>query len=235
MKKNVDLPSCEEVIATFTTNYNQLSDEQLNQLFFNNNNSKIYSRGEDIYHQGRRVNGCYFVYSGIVKVYQTGGEGKEQIIRFARKGDLISFRSVINQELACTSAKAVDDAILYYIPSSILINLLKTNSEFAYRMIRLVCKELGESNCYITDIAQKSVKERLAEVLTMLINDFGLDNDKILQITITREELANMVGTATESVIRLLSEFKSEMIIETKGRKIRILKPEKLSIIANSY
>jgi len=234
MKKNVDLPSYEEVIETFKKSFNQVNDEELNQLFFNNN-SKLYTRGEDIYHQGRRINGCYFIYSGVVKVFQTGGEGKEQIIRFARKGDLIGFRSVINQELACTSAKTVDNAILYYIPSSILIKLLKTNPEFSYQIIRLVCKELGESNCYITDIAQKTVKERLAEILTMLISDFGLDDDKVLQITITREELANMVGTATESVIRLLSEFKTEKIIETKGRKLRILNPRILSEIAKSY
>jgi len=234
MKKNVDLPSYEEVIETFKKSFNQVNDEELNQLFFNNN-SKLYTRGEDIYHQGRRINGCYFIYSGVVKVFQTGGEGKEQIIRFARKGDLIGFRSVINQELACTSAKTVDNAILYYIPSSILIKLLKTNPEFSYQIIRLVCKELGESNCYITDIAQKTVKERLAEILTMLISDFGLDDDKVLQITITREELANMVGTATESVIRLLSEFKTEKIIETKGRKLRVLNPRILSEIAKSY
>lgn len=234
MKDKSILPTSEEVIDEFRKSFNQLKDEELNLLFFNNN-CKFYSKGEDIYHQNNRINGCYFVSSGIVKIFQTGAEGKEQIIRFAKKGDLIAFRSVINQELACTSAKAVEDSVLYYIPGSVLINLLKTNSEFSYQMIRITCKELGESNCYITDIAQKSVRERLAEVLTMLISDFGLDNDKILQILITREELANMVGTATESVIRLLSEFKNEKILESQGRKLRILNPRMLSDIAKTY
>ena len=94
---------------------------------------------------------------------------------------------------------------------------------------------MGESNCYLTDIAQKSVKERLAEVIVQLVNDFGLDSDKIMKITITREELANIVGTATESVIRLISEFKSEGILESKGRKLRILNKNKLSEISNSH
>jgi len=234
VKKNIKLPTCEEVIETFQETFSQLCTEELNLLFFNNS-CKYYPKGEDIYQQGRRINGCYFVYSGIIKVYQTGGEGKEQIIRFAKKGDLIAFRSVINKELACTSAKAVDNAILYYIPSSVLINLLNSNSEFAYQMIKITCKELGESNCYITDIAQKTVRERLAEVLNILISDFGLDKEQILQISITREELANMVGTATESVIRLLSEFKSEGIVESKGRKLRITNTKKLIEIAKTY
>jgi CRP-like cAMP-binding protein len=234
MKAKSVLPTSEEVVEEFRNKFNHLNDDELNLLFFNNN-CKLYSKGEIIYNQNNRINGCFFVSSGIIKSFQTGIEGKEQIIRFAKRGDLIGFRSVVNQELACTSAKAVEDSVLYYIPGSVLINLLKTNSEFAYQMIRISCKELGESNCYITDIAQKSVKERLAEVLLMLITDFGLDNDKILQISITREELANMVGTATESVIRLLSEFKTEKILESQGRKLRILNLKALSEIAKTY
>jgi CRP-like cAMP-binding protein len=232
-KQNI-LPLQDDVLDEFRRTFNYLSEEELH-VIFSNNSDKFFSKGTDVYRQNSRINGCYFVYSGIIKVFKTGTEGKEQIIRFAKRGDLIAFRSVINKELACTSAKAVDNSVLYYIPSSTLINLLKSNPEFSYHMIRITCKELEESNCYITDIAQKSVKERLAEVLDMLINDFGLDNDKILQIAITREELANMVGTATESVIRLLSEFKTEKILESQGRKLRILNQNKLSEIAKTY
>lgn len=233
-KKHNNLPSQDDILDEFRKRFHYLSDDELNLIFLNNND-KYYSKGIDVYHQNSRINGCYFVFSGIIKIFKTGSEGKEQIIRFARKGDLIAFRSIINKELACTSAKAIENSVLFYIPSSVLINLLKTNPEFSYNMIRITCSELGESNCYITDIAQKSVRERLAEVLDKLINDFGLDNDNILQIAITREELANMVGTATESVIRLLSEFKTEKILESKGRKLRILNQNRLSEIAKTY
>jgi CRP-like cAMP-binding protein len=92
---------------------------------------------------------------------------------------------------------------------------------------------LEEANDYITDIAQKTVRERLAEVLIHLRKDFDLDNEKYLQITLTREELANMVGTATESVIRLLSEFKQDGLIELQGRKIKILDEKMLFKIGN--
>ena len=116
-----------------------------------------------------------------------------------------------------------------------MISFIKTNSTFALDLIRLACHELGEANSFITDIAQKTVRERLAEVLLFLVNEFGLDNDRYLKISLTREELANIVGTATESVIRLLSEFKADKLVELNGRKIRILNSKGLQKISNVY
>jgi CRP-like cAMP-binding protein len=100
-------------------------------------------------------------------------------------------------------------------------------------MLQIVCRELREANDYITDIAQKTVRERLAEVLLLLKENFDLDNQNTLQISLTREELANMVGTATESVIRLLSEFKQDKLIELQGRKIKFLDIPSLRRVAN--
>lgn len=233
-KTNVVLPNCEEGTEKFSMSFTKLSQDELDFIFFNNN-MEFSQRGSILYSEGSRIKGCYFVYSGILKIYKTGPGGKEQIIRFAKEGDLVGFRSVINQELACTSAKVINDAIICYIPGSTLTLLIKSNPEFAYELIKLTCKELGESNCYITDIAQKSVKERLAEILVQLIDEFGLDEDNIMNITVTREELANMVGTATESVIRLISEFKSDGILVSKGRKLRILDKNLLKDISNSF
>ena len=100
-------------------------------------------------------------------------------------------------------------------------------------LMQITCRELGEANAYITDIAQKTVRERLAEVLLLLKENFDLDNQDTLQISLTREELANMVGTATESVIRLLSEFKQDKLIELQGRKIKFLNIPTLRRVAN--
>ena len=86
-------------------------------------------------------------------------------------------------------------------------------------IMQLTCKELGEANTYITEIAQKTVRERLAEIILYLKKNFGVDKENTFQVSLTREELANIVGTATESVIRLLSEFKKDALIELNGRK----------------
>ena len=205
--------------------------EELNQIV----NCALYKRGSVIYNERSRINGTYIVVSGIVKVYKTGFDGKEQIIRFAKSGDLVGFRSVISDELACTTSKIINDAVLCYIPGEELTKLIKENPEFAMDLMKLTCRELGESNKYLTDIAQKTVRERLAEVLLLLMDTFKLDEDHTLQISLTREELANMVGTATESVIRLLSEFKADKLIELNGRKIKLLNIPKLIKLGNVY
>lgn len=192
-----------------------------------------FKRGNIVYNEASRITGCYCINSGIVKIYKTGSDGKEQIIRFARAGELIAFRSVFNSEPACTTAEILEDSVMCYIPGEFMIQLVKQNSNFAMDMLQLACKELGEANSYITDIAQKTVRERLAEVLLNLYHNFGLSQDHTLQISLTREELANIVGTATESVIRLLSEFKEDKLIELQGRQIRILNIPALQKIAN--
>jgi CRP/FNR family transcriptional regulator, polysaccharide utilization system transcription regulator len=192
-----------------------------------------FRRGNIIYTEGSRITGCYCLNSGIVKIYKTGADGKEQIIRFAQPGELIGFRSVFNNEAACTTAQVLEEAILCFIPAEFMIKMVKTNGNFAMDLLQLSCKELGEANAYITDIAQKTVRERLAEVLLQLKESFGLDSEHVLQISLTREELANIVGTATESVIRLLSEFKEDNILEIKGRQIKIINQAALSKLAN--
>ena len=145
----------------------------------------------------------------------------------------MGFRSTITRERACTSAKVLEDALICFVHAETVLEFVKNNGNFALELLQIACKELGEANDYITDIAQKTVRERLAEVLIHLRKDFDLDQEKYLQITLTREELANMVGTATESVIRLLSEFKQDGLIELHGRRIRILDEKSLYKIGN--
>jgi CRP/FNR family transcriptional regulator, polysaccharide utilization system transcription regulator len=192
-----------------------------------------YKRSDIIYEEGARINGFYCVVKGIIKIYKTGFDGKDQIIRFAKPGDIMGFRSTITGEMACTTTKAIEDASLCFVPGELVKSFVKSNGEFAMDLLQLACNELGEANDYITDIAQKTIRERLAEVLIHLKWTFNLDNENFLQISLTREELANLVGTATESVIRLLSEFKQDRLIELHGRRIKILDETKLIKVGN--
>ncbi len=222
MKNNQNIPSCEECIATDLIIFKDLTPEQLDDLNYDKGCS-FYKRGNIIFQEDHRVNGFYCVHSGIIKMYKTGIDGKEQIIRFAKRGDIIGYRSILSNELACTTARVIEDATLCYIQGDTLISLIKENSAFSMSLMQLTCKELGEANAFIIDIAQK----------LLLKDSFGLDEDMVLQISLTREELANIVGTATESVIRLLSEFKQDSFIELQGRKIKIINVSGLQKIAN--
>lgn len=233
-QEEVPVPLCDKCSITTGSLFRHLTLDEVNLINYEKEFRK-YKRGEILYNEGSRISGFYCIHSGIIKVFKTGFDGKEQIIRFAKPGDIIAYRSVLSNETACTSAKVIEECQVCFIPSDILISLVKTNPTFALELLKLACEELGEANSYITDIAQKTVRERLAEILLLLVDDFGLDDQNYLKISLTREELANIVGTATESVIRLLSEFKSDRLVELNGRKIKILDKKGLFKISNVF
>ena len=212
--------------------FRHLDSQKLQEISLNKI-TETHKRGSIIYQEGNRMKGFYCVQKGIIKIYKTGIDGKEQIIRFALPGDVIGYRSVVSNEAACTTTEALEESVLCHIPSEILLKLIQSNGNFALELMKLTCKELGEANSYITDIAQKTVKERLAEILIRLDEEFGEDSMGVLKVSLTREELSNIVGTATESIIRLLSEFKNRGYLELNGRKIKILDKPGLKYIAN--
>jgi CRP/FNR family transcriptional regulator, polysaccharide utilization system transcription regulator len=229
---DLHIPLCDKCALETGSIFKHLTAEEVEAINFAKD-FRQYKRGEILYQEGNRISGFYCINSGIIKVYKTGFDGKEQIIRFAKAGEIIAYRSVLSNEVACTSARVIEECSVCFIPSEILISFIKTNSAYSLELLRLACHELGEANSFITDIAQKTVRERLAEILLLLVNDFGLDEQNYLRISLTREELANIVGTATESVIRLLSEFKTDNLVELNGRKIRILNKKELEKISN--
>ncbi|HAN79572.1 MAG TPA: Crp/Fnr family transcriptional regulator [Bacteroidales bacterium] len=234
MKIAPNTPNCNICLEAPNSIFRHLSKEERDELMFEKS-CTFQRRSNIIYHEGNRINGFYCVSSGVIKLYKTGIDGKEQIIRFAQKNDIFGYRSVLSGEMACTTAKVITDATLCYISSNHLFKLVKTNPNFSIELMQLACRELGEANKFILDIAQKSVRERLAEVLLLLRETFDLEPDGTLKITLTREELSNIVGTATESVIRLLSEFKQDNLIDINGRKIRIINIKGLQKTGNVY
>lgn len=233
-QQEINIPLCGRCSMESGSLFRHLTPDETEMLNYQKD-FRQFKRGELLYQEGNRISGFYCINSGIIKVFKTGFDGKEQIIRFAKRGDFIAYRSVLSNEPACTSAKVIEDCQICFIPSEVLIQLSKDNSTFALELLKLACHELGEANSFITDIAQKTVRERLAEILILLVQEFGLDESKFLKISLTREELANIVGTATESVIRLLSEFKSDKMLELNGRKIKILNIKALEKISNVF
>lgn len=232
MRNSIKRPNEEECDVSGFQLFKKLTEQELIRLNYDKTCS-LYKKGSIIYREGSRLTGFYCVTKGILKIYKTGTDGKEQIIKFAKKGDIVAYRSLLSQELACTTSKVIEEAVLCHIPYQTLLYLIQNNWAFSHHMLQIVCKELREANDYITDIAQKTVRERLAEVLLLLKDSFELDKANTLQISLTREELANIVGTATESIIRLLSEFKHDNLIELNGRRIKLLDIASLTKIAN--
>ena len=126
------------------------------------------------------------------------------------------------------TAEAMNDLQAIFIPSDVFLHLLEVDSQLSYTMLQKISFELGESSNTVTFLAQKTVRERLAEVLLLLEQKLGTDPEGFIKISLTREEIANLIGTATESAIRLISEFKQDDYIAVEGRNIKILNHEKL-------
>lgn len=227
------IPVCE---TCFVNNdyFRHLTKDEVDVLSYIKN-CNTYKKGEIIYNEGNRVTGVYCISSGIVKHYKTGSDGKEQIIRFSKKGDIFGFRALLTGDSACTTSKVIENSSVCFIPATHFLKLINENSGFSMSVMKLSCTELGHANQYILDIAQKNVRERLAEILLLLNDSFGINKEGELNIFLTREELAGLVGTATESVIRLLSEFKKDKLIDLNKRKIKLLNIQKLKRLSELY
>ncbi len=229
------MPSCETCKARLDSVFCKLSEEELTTLSIQKH-CNYYQKGETVFLEGNRPDGLYCINNGRVKIYQSGFDGKEQILRLAKEGDILGYRALISGEAYSVSAAVIEDSRVCIIPKNVFYDLLSTNSDVATKVMKLLATELKEAQDKITDLAQKPVIERLAEALLMLKEYYGYEKDESsLNITITREEIANIVGTATETTIRLLSELKKQGIIELDGKTIRILKSEALVKLSNIY
>ncbi|MFO7998700.1 MAG: Crp/Fnr family transcriptional regulator [Bacteroidales bacterium] len=196
----------------------------------------FYRRGQVIYYEGKGALGIYCVYQGKIKVFKLGSEGKEQIVRVALPGELLGLRSMISGKPYAASATALDDSVCCFINKRKFFQLTLKYPELSQRIMLTLSFLLEGAENKITSLAQKSVRERVAETLLALDETFRPDhsNDGTV-ISLSREDLANLVGTATETLIRLLSEFKHDQLIEIRGRKIKVLNKKALLKIGKAF
>ncbi len=235
MPRKLDLPTCEKCEARLCSIFDELNPEEV-QLVAGHKTGNLYKKGQNVFYEGTRPAGLYCLNSGKAKVYKLDAYGKEQIVRLAKAGDVLGYRSLISGELYASFAAALEDSLVCFIPKDVFFKLIQNNPEMSMKVIRLLSQELKVAETRLVDMAQKPVRERLAETLLILEEFYGLSDDgETLDIHLTREDIANIVGTATESVIRYLSEFKQEKIIEIRGRKIKITNNPALVKTANVY
>lgn len=194
-----------------------------------------FKKGEIIFKEGAYASGVFCINAGKIKLYMTGDEGKEQIVRMAKPGDIIGYKALLSGDRYSATASALDDCNVCFIPKDIFLAILQKDAALSFEMMKLLSNELKRAEEKITHLAQKPVRERVAETILFLKETYGLDSENQVNVILSREEIANLVGTATETVIRLLSEFNKDQIIELTGKKIKILNQNKLVKTANLY
>lgn len=222
---------CEQCIVRELSSLKALSKEELLQLSRHKNSLNV-KKGDIIFSEGDIINGVYCIKEGTCKMVKMNSNGKDTILKLITKGSLLGQDSMLTDKKASLSAIAVEDMKICFIPKTEVLGFINENNRFSFEVTKDVCSQLDDANNIAVIHAHKTVKERLALVLIGLFQSNGADDNGILNLQLSREEIANMVGTATESCIRLLSELKKSGHIDLNGKKIRILDLNGLKRIA---
>ena len=193
--------------------------------------SKFIQKGEVLFNEGEMINGVYCIKNGVCKLSKLSANGNDHIVRLVIKGELLGQRSLVTDEPSNLTAIALNQMEVCFIPKREVIHDLNQNPKFSMDMLKEMAKELKMSDNVQVDLAQKSVKQRMAETLIYISKHFKTTNEGFLGVILSREDYANIVGTATESAIRILSHFKKEGMISTKGKQIKIENLQKLEHI----
>lgn len=187
----------------------------------------FYKKKQPIFLSGSIPRGVYCLNEGKVKIFSIGEQGKEQIVHIAKEGEILGFRAMLSGDPYLVSAETLEDCNICFIAKEEFLNMIDTNQLLRNNIMQALSKELNSRTKLLTNMAQKSVRERLAFSLIYL--------DKLYNeepINLSREDLANFIGTATETLIRLLKDFKDEGMIEIHTRKLTLLNRQELLKIA---
>ena len=195
-----------------------------------------YKKGQTIFFQGNPPFGLYCIASGKIKVSKVGNDGKESIVRIAGPGDVLGHRSLFSKENYTATATVIEDAAICFLDKNYIYSSLKTDPSIALNLIEKLSKDMGAAEARNASMSQKSARERLAELFLTFMKNYGqkeADGRVRLDIKLNRDEIASIVGTAHETIIRLISEFKDEGMLEQEGKVIYILDEDKLLEFAN--
>lgn len=193
-----------------------------------------YKKGEILFREGSYPTGIYYVTKGKVKKYKTDKEGREQIFYVCRKGEALGYHALISEEKYTDTAATLEESIVAFIPKDDFLKAIQLSTVLSNRLLKVMSHEFGVLVNGLAVYAQRSVRERLALSLIILRDKYKKEHqDKPVELDLSRDDLAKFVGTARETLVRLLHDFKKDGLIETHGRKIILLKPQEISQIAN--
>ena len=194
-----------------------------------------YQKGEIIFREGSYPSGIFLITEGKVKKYKLDGYGKEHIIYVANSGELIGYHAILSEDRYPDSAAVLEDSLIVFVAREDFLDCLAHSPTLTKRLLKTLSHEFAVLVNNLSLTAQKPVRERLALHLILLREKYKVNFQPGMEVEINmgRDDLANLVGTARENVVRVLSEFRDEKIVETRGRKIVVRDINRLIAIAN--
>jgi CRP-like cAMP-binding protein len=191
---------------------------------------RVYKKGEILYYENTPSLGLYCINKGTVKIYSSMDKGREVILRLAREGEIFGYGHLLGEKVHKDSARALEDTQCYFIDAYVLKDLLTRDPELSTRLLKMVGKELFETQNRCVELIKKNVRERLASYFHYMSQHHGevINGKTKIKIQLSREEIASMIGTASETAIRFISEFKEMGLIQEEDRFFHIVNPEAL-------
>lgn len=234
------LKKSEAMKKEFTKNLEGLNDFLANAKTFEdlkkiseNKDARLYKKKDSIYVEDSYPRGIYFISKGKVKTYRTNPDGKEFITGLFKEGDFFGYLALLEEGKYTDSAMTLEDAEVYLIPKEDFYSLVYKNAEVSRKFIKMLSDNLQEKEEQLLKLAYNSVRKRVAEALVTLYNRYKKESEEKFSMNISREDLANLAGTAQETAIRMLSDFKEESLVDIKGGTISVLNYEKLAKMKN--
>jgi len=205
------------------------------ELLTANKTEKLYKKGEIIFREGAFPSGIFFIIEGKVKKYKLDKDGKEHIIYVANTGELLGYHAILSEDRYLDSAAALEESRIAFVSKEDFLDVLQQSDVFSKRLLKTLSHEFAVMANSLTMFAQKSVRERLALHLIVLREKYKVNfkTGMPVEINMSRDDLASLVGTARENVVRVLTEFKEQGILITQGRKIIVHDVGGLIQIAN--
>ncbi len=194
-----------------------------------------YKKGEIIFREGAYPSGIYYLVSGKAKKYKVDHDGSEQIIYVANTGELLGYHAILSGDNYPDSAAVLEESRVAFIPREDFLHAVEQSDQLNRQLLKTLSHEFFVLANSLTMAARRPVRERLALQLIVVREKYktGVASGMPIEIDLSRDDLASLVGTARENVVRMLTEFKEEGILETRGRKIIVRDIKKLIEIAN--
>ena len=228
-----DNPSCATCSVRTDTIFSAFTKAEFD-LLDNNKTYRSFKKGERVFSEGSEPKGLFCIFDGSVKITKIDEEGNEQIVRLAKYGNIIGYRALLCNDKYRASAIALEDVHICFFPKELYFQLLQSKPEMATETIKKLTTDLRFAENMMMNIAKKHVKGRIAEILLILEDFYGIyEKDQTINMTLKREDIGHLVGTTTETSIRVISEMKKEGLIDLIGKRVKILNREKIRALSN--
>lgn len=233
--RHASLNNCESCPSKGEGIFCDLNSDELGELARHKIVNK-YKKGQTLFVQGNHPYGIYCISTGNIKLTQTGHDGKESLVRVVKGGDVLGHRSLFTQKHYNATATALEDSSVCFIDKKFILKTIQQKPSVSLHIIEKLSRDMGAAETTISSLHQKNVRERLAELLLVLKESHGQkisENEIKISLKLTRDEMATMIGTASETVIRFIGEFKESGLIKQDGKFIIIQNEEELINWAN--